>query len=649
MMRRIIALLTGLALWLALPVPVSALETRPENHLTLGTSTEMSGFFGTDLWSNNATDLDIRTLLSDYDTVAFIKDQGLGFNPTVVRTHEVATLDNGNEVFEVEIQEGLTYCDGTPITARDYVFSIMLGISPEVMEIGGSIQRLDHVAGFEAYHTGAAEALEGLRLLSDQAFSMEIRADYLPYFYGLELLSAKPLPISVIAPGCEVRDDGAGAYIAAAEDAGLLESSGLSYTPGVFSAGMLRETLLNPDSGYVFRPAVTSGAYVLDDVDLSSQRAEFSRNPHYAGNYEGQKPAIERLSLRVVESGEMYEALADGRIDLAHRIFHGSEVKKFTDNASVADFQVCAYPRSGAAYLAFACEQPLVSDASLRRVMALALDRGRLIEDEMDGIAVPVHGYYGTGQWISSFVEMGELHETDEDAFTEQEDRQLEELIAIPRVLETLEVPFDLEEAARLLEESGWSYDGQGRDFTAGGGALRHRKSAEGTLESLSLRLAVTEGNEIAADIQKLYAETLPSLGIGLEVVEMPFLQLLRHYTRQTDRLYDLFFVATDFGQVYDPYYDFHTDEEYQGLYNTTGLRDEKMMLLAQSVANTNPMDLHAYALKWIDFQQYFVEQMPMIPLYSSNYYDYFRPELQGYDPAKHLSWAAAILYASFK
>lgn len=650
-MRRIITLFLALLLCVSQAYNVAATDSQaqeaapPETHLTLGTATQMSGYFATEYWSNNATDMDIRLLLSDYDTVAFVQDHGLIYNPAVVAAHEITPVRSENQIYVVEINDGLVYSDGTPITARDYVFSLMLGIAPELAEIKGNIQRLDHIEGFDAYHTGASDTLAGLRLLSDYAFSMEIRGDFLPYFYGLELISAKPLPIAVIAPGCEVRDDGQGVYIDAAADAGEIPAEGLPYTPGVFSTDMLRETLLNPETGYVFKPRVTAGPYVLDSVDLEAQRAEFSVNPYYAGNYEGQMPGIDRLTVCFVNSEELHEALADGRIDLAHRVFHADEVKQGISDTSLG---YSVYPRSGAAYLAFACEQSPGDDVSVRRAMAMALDQNRLYAETMDGIAVSVYGYYGVGQWIASFIEDQELGEGNADALEDEEKKPLADLISIPAVLDTLEVPYDVEEAARLLDEAGWVYARDGQPYATGNGNIRHRQTADGTYEPLSIRWAVTENNEIAQAIAALYAETLPGLGIELQMTELPFAKLVQHYNRQTDRVYDMFFIATDFGQVYDPYYDFHTDDEYQGLYNATGLRDEKMMHLAQDIANTDPQDEHSYAAKWIAFQQYFVQQMPMVPLYSNNYYDFFRTELQGYDPENHQSWAQAIVYCTY-
>ena len=53
----------------------------------------------------------------------------------------------------------------------------------------------------------------GVRLIDERTFSVTVKAQYEPYFYELSYLSVYPYPIGVIAPGCEVRDDGERARI----------------------------------------------------------------------------------------------------------------------------------------------------------------------------------------------------------------------------------------------------------------------------------------------------------------------------------------------------------------------------------------------------------------------------------------------------
>ena len=57
--------------------------------------------------------------------------------------------------------------------------------------------------------------------------------------------------------------------------------------------------------------------------------------------------------------------------------------------------------------------------------------------------------------------------------------------------------------------------------------------------------------------------------------------------------------------------------------------------------------DLLAYCRKWVAFQQRFAALLPVLPLYSNLYCDFYPGALQGYDIAGNIGWSRAILGAS--
>jgi ABC-type transport system substrate-binding protein len=136
--------------------------------------------------------------------------QPTGIDPSVVSGIYVAENGAGDRIYQLSIYQDLVYSDGTPITARDYAFSILLSIVPEVTEIGGSARAMDYLVGYADYVSGAANALAGVRVLDDYTLSITISNEYLPFFYELALLSCNPYPIHEIAPGVAVRGISAG-------------------------------------------------------------------------------------------------------------------------------------------------------------------------------------------------------------------------------------------------------------------------------------------------------------------------------------------------------------------------------------------------------------------------------------------------------
>lgn len=613
---------------LALPVLIAALllalcaGALAEETLTVAGTTALSGYFATDLWGSNTADADVRALLHGHSTIAWTKALGLAVDETVL--HGVVSTENedGSRTYILQVQPDLCYNDGSPITAADYVFSLLLTGAPAIAEIGGTPQDWSHLTGYDAYRRGDTGVLAGVRLLDAYTFTLHVRAEVLPYFYGFAFLNITPYPIHVIAPGCAVWDDGQGAYIGRAAEVSQ-SAPGLSYTPGVFSADMLRQTLLDPETGYAFHPRVTSGPYQLLGYDAQTGTATLAINPYYQGNYEGQKPSIERLVYTSVHDAGAAGRLADGSIDLLHKVSNGAMVRAVEALlAQGAPVQAVSYPRTGLAFLSFACEMPPTDSQAVRRAVALCVNKEALIAGEASGAAVPVHGYYGLGQWMLGAS----------DSVTES--------------LNALALPYDTAQANALLDADGWVYDADGSPYAPAQGAIRHRL-VDGTLEPLVLRMAITEESAAGNELARMLSAALPQAGVGLDIAWLPFSQMLRHYYRQEARTYHLFFLATNFPYLFDPADAFHPGDAYQGRQNTTGLRDETLWQLATALRNTDPEDAPGYIDRWLAFQRRFAEVLPLVPLYSNLYHDFYTDALKGYDVASHPSWALAIPYAT--
>lgn len=591
--------------------------------LAVGTVTPPDGHFGTDFFGDNTSDMDARLLLHGYAIVD--RDKTPGTAPHGVSVSNLTQQDGTDKsrTYTVTFADGLKYNDGTSITARDYAFSLLLAASPELVAVGGTADPLDHIQGFETFHSGSSKTLAGVRLLAENQLSIQIKPEFTQYFYELTLLSTVPYPISVIAPGCEVADDGQGVYLKAASDASSITADG--FEAGVFSAEMLQKTLLDPQTGYEFAPKVTSGPYQLSSFNATSKEALFSINRAFKGASDGQIPSIEKITLRPVTNENMFTELEADKVQLVNKIasrdalVKGQEVS--TNNPNLTG---TPYLRSGLTFLSFACEQGPTASEDVRMAITMALDKDALTTEMMGSAAIRVYGYYGVGQWMAAYTGFS------------SEGTVLESLAR-------LDVPKNIDKANELLDAAGWTFDAQGNAWASG---VRHRKNGE-AYEPLTIHLAKPLENKSSAIVERALEEGLSFIGAELEVTELPFQEMLQHYYRLTDRKYDMFFLATNFGYVFDPYYDFNTGEAYQGSINKTGLRDEKLMELAKQMRMTSPNDLDGYMSAWVAFQERFVEQMPLIPLYSGIYMDVASTALKGYDILKHSSWAQAILYTT--
>ena len=106
-------------------------------------------------------------------------------------------------------------------------------------------------------------------------------------------------------------------------------------------------------------------------------------------------------------------------------------------------------------------------------------------------------------------------------------------------------------------------------------------------------------------------------------------------------------FLGSNFSYLFDPSNTYIVGDQYQGTMNTSGVQDPRLEELARNITAAQPGNREAYLNRWMEFQAYWSEVLPMIPLYSNTYYDLFDSNLVGYFPQFYWSWGTAILYAT--
>ncbi len=604
-MRKLIAMALCLGLLLA---GLPARAERSMDALNIGVLAQMSGDFFTDMWGNNTVDMDVRALIHGQSTVSFGGHGNFELDMSVLKDAALSDDAQGNRTYLFTLDDGLMYSDGSALTAKDYVFSALLLTDPRMTDLGAVPGAMAHLVGFQDYVEGVRNEDEqahfgGVRLLSDRQFSITIAADFLPYYYELTLVNIQPYPMTVIAPDCDVRDDGEGAYIT-----------------GPFSKKLLQRTVLDPKSGYRYRPSLTTGAYVLDAYDSKAHTATLAINPNYPGNYEGQKPSIETLTIKTIAEDEMIDQLLTGELDLVNKVSSGERINQGMDASRNGELSRTNYMRAGLSFLSFACEREPAQSLNVRKAIAMCIDEGALTEQFLKGFGLVSYGFYGYGQWMAAA--MGD------------------------DVLQLARYTINPNAAIGLLEQDGWTLGEDGAAYDDELGGVRWRKAEDGKLEKLGISLAIPDNSEAGRLLAALITPHMERVGFALSVTELPYAELLKHYYRQDERKYDMFFAATNFNLVFDPYYTFSTDPAYQGVFNTTGVQDEQLMQLADDMRRTAYGDMDGYREKWLAFQQRFVDVLPMVPLYSNVYFDFYRPDLMDYRPNANWGFANALLYA---
>lgn len=596
--------------------------------LVVGSTTAMTGKFFTGLWGNNTADIDVRKLLHGYSPVKWSSDAG-GYviDQSVVSGSVSQTAADGSKQFIVALSEDLAYSDGSAITARDYVFSLLLSVSPEIATLGGVIAKNFYIAGARDYALRNTNVLRGVRLLDDYLFSVTIDVAYLPHFYELSFLDFTPCPISVIAPGCKIVDDGNGV---------MIQNQDVSSAPPIFSAELLERTLLDPKTGYMSNPTFVSGPYVLTEYNPSSHSARFALNPYYKGDDEGRKPTIERLTYTLVSPDTMIRQLQQGEIDLLHKCTQATAIKAGMNLPKEAVVSK-SYPRDGFSFISFNCTAGPAQFESVRRAIMLSMDRHRFITDYVGEFGVPVNGYYGMGQWMPSVINNG-ISPVGMDHIEASRLKLLS--------MDVLDVyRFDPNAAKALLIEDGWVLNASGEAFDEKKDDVRARYVNE-QLMLLDMVLVIAEKNAASDLLNISLAQNLHKIGVKLTIETLPFDQLLSRYYRQHSCDSDMFYLASNFETPFNPMYAYSTEAEFHSVFNTTGVQDEPLAQLARELSNIEPGNVYRYCKKWLEFQQRWNEILPAIPLYSNLYFDFHTTRLRDYNIESHITWADAIKYA---
>lgn len=599
-MKKILAWIMMFALLFG-AIHAGAEEADKYDKLTVATTTAFNGnFFSPALGSSNSSDLDVQHLIHGYSLVYW--DSGSGsyqFNKRLVSAVNVSA-DGTSYTFA--LTQGLKYSNGTPITAKDYAFSLLLQGSSALKEAAGARANITHILGGKDYQEGITNTLAGFRILSDYLFTLTIDPDYIPYFYQLKAMDVSPLPVAEIAPGCEILDDGEGAYI-----------------DGPFRADVLQQTLTDPNTGYASHPDPVSGPYMLTSYD--GTKVELELNPEYIGNVNGVKPTIPKIIYQVEDPETVMNSLATGRVDLVVRCARQDQITTGMGLAGGGDFAMTAYSRSGLGFISFCTENSPTADVNVRQAVSMCLDKATLTQEYLGSYGTTVNGFYGIGQWM--FMMANRTLVPEEGHEEEWADLTLENIPIYP---------LDPEGAASLLELAGWEMDADG---------IRY-KEVNGERVPLKLKLIYSKQSGAGELLEQTFEPYLNQAGIELELKAVDTDEMLKQYYSLTERDCDMILLGTNFGDVYDPSGEY--DAHGKNLYN--GITDPELAQLAVSMRSTEPGNAPEYCRRWLAYQQRLAATAAEIPIYSNAYLDFHLSALRNYEPGKTGSWSYAITEA---
>ena len=608
--------------------PSSEATEKHENKVIYGSDTELSGDLGNAWWTNNATDKLIRDLINDYDVIVFDQFGQMKVNETVSDGVQTAENEDGTATYTVKIKQGLTYSDGTPITAADYVAYMLVQFSPATLEAGATVSS-DTVVGGTEYQNGESKVLAGLRLLDEYTYSISITPDYANYYYGLTYASLSPLYLPLYSSAAlTVKDDGEGAYL---------------------DGGELKADEINA-SRYVYENRVTAGPYVIKSIDTGALTATLEINPNYAGNFEGQKPSIQTIVVVKSEDDSKMDAFTTGEITFLSQLSEGDQIKTALELVDSGKYNYCHYTRNGYGKIQFQCDGGPTQFQAVRQAVAYLLDREEFTNTFTGGYGSVVHGPYSTAQW---------MYEDSEELFNEKLNSYA----------------YDPAKAVEVLEADGWTLNADGTPYSgtgvrykevtaeqAGDYALNVKLADGRILMPLHIMWASSDGNPVSTLLATMLANGRQTADAGMVIEQnvMAFSELLNWIYRDTSVgdqygvfTYGMFNLATGFPDVYDYAYNYASDPDSKYVkmgYNQNYIFDKELDDLSMDmVYKAAPGDDAAF----LDYFQKFIirwnELLPEIPLYCNDYHTFFPSWLKNYNESSLWDFQRAILYASIE
>ncbi|WP_297281262.1 ABC transporter substrate-binding protein [uncultured Anaerococcus sp.] len=629
---------------------------------------EFSGDF-LEGWQNNASDVQIRRLLgiegnNGYRTV--VQDEtGAWVNNEAVLDEEPETKENedGSKTYTFKIKEGLKWSDGQEIKADDYLYDLLMYSHSSFIPVTGSTRvGQDSLKGYDAYHSGDSDVLEGVKKIDDYSFEITVDSSFLPYYEEASLAAVDPFPIHAVSENLVLNEEGnklvakdgyepseeekqkykdsiqeqidksktdfeenneEPADDATDEEKQAYDEAKKEHDDQVKeledrlngdvdpTQQLLEQAMLNIANEYRVAPSVVNGPYVFDEY--KNNMVKLSKNPNYAGNFKGEKPSIEHIIAQTVNQNIAVDLLENGDIDVWEKESDGGKIDQIRSAADDGKIGYNTFERNGYGNLAFLTDRGATQYKEVRQAIAQLMDRNSFVQSYAGGYGVVTNGMYGTSQWM--------YQERGADLESKLTNYQL-----------------NIDEANKVLDESPYKFESDGKTaWDKAKAEEAFNSDADGfdyyRYDENGNKLVVNQYGSDESPITTLISNQLPvnakQAGMEYNVTSGSLATLLQYYvTPEEDAEYTAFNMGLEFGTPFDPWYQYNS----KGNDNKTRTNDPKVDEITVKLRQTDPDDKEGYLDNWEEFQLWYNDYLPEIPLYSNQYHTAYTNRVQGFD-----------------
>ncbi len=411
---------------------------KEDGSFILGNTTDLSGKFRYSSFGSSspgAADNDVYKMITGLETVVTTKEGGYEVNKTVVKDLQVTENEDGTATYTITLNEDLVFSDGSPVTAKNYLYFPMIFSTPVAAKAAGrdhkatmTLVGYSDFASYDGTEGSGSKVMKGLRLLGDYQFSCTVDSAYYPYFYALSYAAFSPTHQLLWAGDADIADDGEGVYL-----------TDNFYADADAHAALITKNAANTDTTIPY-----SGPYMVESYDASTKEATLKINTNFKGNYEGVKPSIETIIYKKIIAETQLEDLKSGGVDCLAAITGGSatdEAISMADSSNGA-FVYTHYSRAGYGKLGFRADYGPVQFPEVRQAIAYCMDRATFAKNFTGGYGGVVDGPYYTGSWMYK--------------------------AAIKQKMMLLSYDTSVDSAIQVLEDNGWNKNAEGGEYTEG-------------------------------------------------------------------------------------------------------------------------------------------------------------------------------------
>lgn len=370
-----------------------------------------------------------------------------------------------------------------------------------------------------------------------------------------------------------------------------------------------------------------------------SQFIKLEINEYYPGNYAGDKPSIETLIVKPVPGETRVTQLLTGEVDLLTGLFSETNIDAVIEDKNTS---TNSYYRHGGGQLTFHSDFGPTQLLEVRKAFAYEVDRIKFRDLFLGKYGIASNAPYSRNMWMlyDSGEELGTKgkFETslknydilDADGNWDREANLLE----AHRLLDSAAKRVD-GEYARLTKENG-KYLWDGKELTLNLAIL--------SMWSDAINLTLTN------DIQKEFG-----IKVNIDILDWSILaDHLYGSASTTERKYHIFAGGSSYGIKEDPYENWSETKilpygQGSSLNSARYFSDD---VLLDNIRFSDPSTSEGvanYKKYWREWIVSINEDLPILPMYSNNFYDAYSNRLENFETNALWDWPQAIVKAKIK